>query len=39
MRTRDDAYHDTDWRGHGLEETEAPRDAIGLTREFWNLRG
>ena len=28
-----------DWRRHTLEETEALLRSIGLTDEFWNLRG
>ena len=28
-----------DWRRHTLEETEALLGEIGLTDEFWNLRG
>lgn len=29
----------TDWRRHTLDEAEALLQSIGLTGEFWNLRG
>jgi len=28
-----------DWRRHTLEESEALLSEIGLTGQFWNLRG